>query len=110
MIMESEKRQFRLVRGTITDTNTVKHNVTDLINELPGNSPVNTVYYATIEAVFSMSSAPSNSWNGVLCDQLLSYAKVLTRELLCMWSVPRLCNEIPRITKAVTVQVTRLPF
>jgi hypothetical protein len=33
------------------------------------------------EVVFSMSFAPSNSRNGVLCDQLLGYATVLTIEL-----------------------------
>jgi hypothetical protein len=46
-----------------------------LINVLPGSSSVNKVHYATIEeAVFSMSSAPSNSRNGVVYDQLLGYA------------------------------------
>jgi hypothetical protein len=56
--------------------------VTDLINAMPGNSYVNTVQLATIdEAVFSMSSASSNSRNGVLCDQMLGYATVLTKEL-----------------------------
>jgi hypothetical protein len=56
--------------------------VTDFINTLPGNSYVNRVQRATIdEAVFCMSSAPSNSRNGVLCDQFLGYATVLTTEL-----------------------------
>jgi hypothetical protein len=58
------------------------HTVTDFINALPGNSSVKTVQHATIdEVVFSMSSAPSNSRNGVLCDQLLGYATVLTIKL-----------------------------
>jgi hypothetical protein len=48
--------------------------VTYLINALPGSSSVNTVHYATIEeAGFSMSSAQSNTRNGVFCDQLLGY-------------------------------------
>jgi hypothetical protein len=56
--------------------------ITHLINALPGSSSVNMVHYATIEeAVFSMLSAPSNSRNRVLCDQLLGYATVLTIEL-----------------------------
>jgi hypothetical protein len=56
--------------------------VMDLINALPGSSSVNTVHYATIEeAVFSMSSVPSNSRNGVLCGQLLGYTMVLPIEL-----------------------------
>jgi hypothetical protein len=43
------------------------YTVTYLINALPGSSSVITVHYATIEeAVFSMSSAPSNSRNGVV--------------------------------------------
>jgi hypothetical protein len=59
-----------------------KYIVTDLINALPGNSYVNTFQHATIdEAVLSMSSAPRNSKNGILCDQLLGYATVLTIEL-----------------------------
>jgi hypothetical protein len=51
-----------------------------LVNKFPRNrflvnSPL--LRYETIEkAVFSMSSAPSNSRNGVLCDQLLGYATV----------------------------------
>jgi hypothetical protein len=45
-----------------------------------------------------MSSAPSNSRNGVLSDQLLGYAMVLTIELCFLRSVPRLCNEISIIT------------
>jgi hypothetical protein len=32
----------------------LKNNVTDLINALPGNSSVNKVQYAKIEAVFSV--------------------------------------------------------
>jgi hypothetical protein len=72
--------------------------VTDLINALSGYSYVNMVQHATIdEAVFSMSSAPSNSWNGVICDQLLGYAPVLTIELFSVWSMPRSYSEIPRI-------------
>jgi hypothetical protein len=60
--------------------------VTDLINALPGNNYVNTVQHAIIdEDVFSMSSAPSNSRNGVLCNQLLGYATVLTMELFSVW-------------------------
>jgi hypothetical protein len=56
--------------------------VTDVINALPGNSYVDTVKQATIdEAVFSILSAPSNSRNGILCDQLLRYATVLTIEM-----------------------------
>jgi hypothetical protein len=84
--------------------------VTDLINALPGNSYVNTVKQAAIdEAVFSMLSAASNSRNGVLCNQLLGYATVLTIELFSVWSVPRLYNEINRgsdriFSGAVTIQ------
>jgi hypothetical protein len=82
---------------------TIKSTVTDLIIALPGNSYVNTVQHATIDvAVFSMSSALSNSRNGVLCDQLIGYATVLTTELFSVWSVPWLHNEIPRITGRVT--------
>jgi hypothetical protein len=56
--------------------------ITDLINALPGNNYVNTVQHPTIdEAVFSISSAPSNSRNRVLSDQLIGYARVLTIEL-----------------------------
>jgi hypothetical protein len=56
--------------------------VTHLINVLPGSSSVNMVHYATLEeAVFSMSSASSNSRHRVLCDQLLGYATGLTVEL-----------------------------
>jgi hypothetical protein len=45
-------------------------------------SSVNTAHYATIEeAMFSMSSAPSSIRNGIVCDQLLDYATVLTIEL-----------------------------
>jgi hypothetical protein len=56
--------------------------VTDLISALLGNSYVNTVQHATIdEAVLSVSSAPSNSRNLVLFDQLRGYATVLTIEL-----------------------------
>jgi hypothetical protein len=56
--------------------------VTDLINALPGNSSVNTAQHATIdEVVFSMSSEPSNSRNGILCDQLVGYATVLKIKL-----------------------------
>jgi hypothetical protein len=52
------------------------------INILTGNSSVNAVHYETIEEeMFSMSYTPSNSRNGVLCDQLLDYATVLTTEL-----------------------------
>jgi hypothetical protein len=66
------------------------------INALPGSSYVNMVQHATIgEAVFSVSSEPSNSRNGVHCDQLLGYTTVLTIELLSVWSVLRLYNEIP---------------
>jgi hypothetical protein len=78
---------------------------------LRGNSSVNTVHYARLkEAVFSMSSAPSNSRNGVLCDQLLRYATVFTTELcfLCgpcspMWRRGRIpppwpCDSDPRKT------------
>jgi hypothetical protein len=80
----------------------LKSIVTDLINALPGSSSLNTVHYAAIEeAVFSISSAQNNIRNGVLCDQLLGFATVLTIELLYVWRVPRLDNEIPRITKAV---------
>jgi hypothetical protein len=61
-----------------------------LINAFPGNSYVNTVQHATIdEAVFPMSSAPSNSKNRVLCDQLQGYATILTIELFSVWSVPQ---------------------
>jgi hypothetical protein len=46
------------------------------------NGFVNTMHYTTIdEAVFSMSSAPSNRRNGIVCDQLLGYARVLKIEL-----------------------------
>jgi hypothetical protein len=46
------------------------------------NGSVNMVHYTTIEeAVFSMSSAPSNRRNGIVCDRLLVYARVLTIEL-----------------------------
>jgi hypothetical protein len=31
--------------------------------------------------VFSMSSVPSNSKNGIFCDQLLGYATIFTIEL-----------------------------
>jgi hypothetical protein len=56
--------------------------VMDLINVLLGNSFVNTNRGNNRrETVFSMSSAPSNSRNGVLCDQLLGYSTVLTIEL-----------------------------
>jgi hypothetical protein len=56
--------------------------LTYLINALPGSTSVNMVHYETIEeTVSSMSSAPSNSRNGLLCDQLLGYATVLTIEL-----------------------------
>jgi hypothetical protein len=48
MIMEAENRQFQPVRSIISDTNTVKDNVTDLVKALPGNSSVNTIHYATI--------------------------------------------------------------
>jgi hypothetical protein len=54
-----------------------------LVNKFPRrpilvNSPL--LGYAAIdEAVFSMSPAPSNSRNGVLCDQLLGYVTVLTQ-------------------------------
>jgi hypothetical protein len=45
--------------------------VTDLINALPGNSPVNTVQHATIEeAVFSVSAVTSRSdgcWSRDIC-------------------------------------------
>jgi hypothetical protein len=53
------------------------------------------------KTVFSMWSAPSNNRNWVLSDQLLGYATVLTKELFSVWSVPRLFNEIPRITETV---------
>jgi hypothetical protein len=66
------------------------HIVTDSINALPGNSYVNTVQHATIdEAVFSMSSASSNSRNRVLCDQLLGHATVL---IIRLWL---LCGPCP---------------
>jgi hypothetical protein len=43
--------------------------VTDLINELPGYSSVNTVQHATIdEAVFSLSSTPSSGGTTGLCN------------------------------------------
>jgi hypothetical protein len=78
-------------------------NVTDLVNALPDSSYINTVQHITIdEAVFSTMPAPSNSRNGVLCDQLLGYATVLTVELFSVWFVPRLYNEICRITEATT--------
>jgi hypothetical protein len=47
----------------------------ELFNYLPGSGSVTTVHYAAIaEAVFSMSSAPSDNRNVVVYDQLLSYA------------------------------------
>jgi hypothetical protein len=74
--------------------------VTDLIKTLPGSSSVNTIDCVTIEeTVFSMSSAPSNSKNGVLCDQLLGTQRFLNITVLLMWSVSRLYDEIPRIFK-----------
>jgi hypothetical protein len=37
--------------------------VTDVVNELPGNSSVNTVQHTTIEeAIFSMSAVTSQQW------------------------------------------------
>jgi hypothetical protein len=58
-----------------------------------------------------MSSVRSNSRNGVLCVQLLGYATVLkkNRTVFSVWSVPRLYNEIPRITEGVIVQGTYEP-
>jgi hypothetical protein len=51
--------------------------VTDLINSLPGNIPVNTAQHATIgEAVFSMSSAPSSGGTTGLCNPFLSSGSV----------------------------------
>jgi hypothetical protein len=56
-------------------TSTYMYILTYLINTLIGSSPVNTAHYATIEeAVFSMSSVPSNSRKRTVCDQLLGYA------------------------------------
>jgi hypothetical protein len=53
--------------------------LTDLINALPGNSSVNTVQHATIyEAVFSMSSAPSNSRITGLCNPFLGHGSIHT--------------------------------
>jgi hypothetical protein len=75
--------------------------VTDVINAFPCNSSVNTVQHATRdEVVFSMSSASSNSRNGILCDQLLSHATVLIIEL-CFLCGPCCCYitrfpELPR--------------
>jgi hypothetical protein len=64
--------------------------LTAFINALPGNSSVNTVQYTTIEeAVFTMSSAPSNGRNAVLSDQFLGYAKVLTIELCFLCGLSR---------------------
>jgi hypothetical protein len=55
---------------------------------MPGNSSVNTVQHETIdEAVFSMLSAPSNSRNRVLCDQLLGYTTILKEN--CAFCVAR---------------------
>jgi hypothetical protein len=60
-------------------THTYIHNVTNLINALPGNSSVNAVQQATIdEAVFSMSSAPSSGGTTGLCNPFLSNGSVNT--------------------------------
>jgi hypothetical protein len=57
--------------------------------------------------VFSMWSAPSNSRNWALGDQLLGYATVFTVEYVSsVGSMPRLYTEIPRITEAVESQLT----
>jgi hypothetical protein len=85
---------------------------------LPISSSINTLYYATIKAVLSMSSAPGNSRNGVLCDQLLGYATVLTIELcflcgLCRGYIMRfqplvredICVEVGSNTSTVTLRV-----
>jgi hypothetical protein len=87
------------------------------INALPGNSYLNTVQHATIdEAVFSMYSAPSNGRNGVLCDQLPSYATVLKIEVCflcgpCRGYITRLPTpshvEAESNTSTVTLRVVR---
>jgi hypothetical protein len=60
-------------------------NVTDLINALPGNSCVNTVQHATVEAVFSVDPTDASiDWldsGHVICIYCMSV------------SVPRLYNE-----------------
>jgi hypothetical protein len=62
----------------VQKVNNFIHDVTDVINALPGNSYINTIQHAIKdEDVFSMSSAQSNSRNGVLCDQFLGYAMFL---------------------------------
>jgi hypothetical protein len=49
----------------------------DLINELPGNSSVNTGQHARIhEAVFSLSSAQNSAGTTGLCNQLLGNGSV----------------------------------
>jgi hypothetical protein len=54
-------------------------NIADLINALPGSSPVNAAQHATIqEAVFSMSSASSSCGTTGLCNPCLSNGLVNT--------------------------------
>jgi hypothetical protein len=53
--------------------------VTDLTYALPGNSTVNTVQHAIIDAaVFSMSSVPSSRGTTGLCNPFLSNGSVNT--------------------------------
>jgi hypothetical protein len=64
-----------------------KDAVTHFINAWPDNSYVNTIESATVdEAVFSMSSAPSNCRNGTLFERLLDYATILPIEVCFLCS------------------------
>jgi hypothetical protein len=83
--------------------------VTELINTLPDN---NYVTWSNIidETVFSVSTVSSNSRNGVLCDQLLGYATVITIDLCflcgpCRGYITRFPVEAESNTSILTLRV-----
>jgi hypothetical protein len=71
--------------------------VTDLINALPGSSFLDTVQHATIDAVFSMTSAPLPAGNGPInsqCDTSYWFSVWSSlRNNRTVFSVPGPCRE-----------------